>query len=73
MKLIIDIDETDYNFIKSVRSIMKNSDTFQRISIDLFMAVKDGEVVYPMWVAPVSNDSSSGDIRWEVKTNENNN
>lgn len=43
MKIVIDIDEKDFEFIKSVKSIMKNSDTFQRISADLFMAVKDGE------------------------------
>jgi len=44
MKLIINIDEKDFEFIKSVKSIMKNSDTFQRISADLFNAVKSGEV-----------------------------
>ena len=43
MKIIVDIDEKDYNFIKSVKSIMRGSDTFQRISADLFRAVKDGE------------------------------
>ena len=45
MKIIIDINEKDFEFIKSVRRIMKNSDTFQRISADLFMAVKDGAVI----------------------------
>lgn len=29
MQIVIDIDEKDYEFIKSVNSIMKNSDTFQ--------------------------------------------
>ena len=43
MKIVIDINEKDFEFIKSVKSIMKNSDTFQRISADLFRAVKDGE------------------------------
>lgn len=43
MKIIIDIDERDYEFIKSVRS-MKNGDTFQRIAIDLFRAVHEAEV-----------------------------
>lgn len=43
MKLVIDIDEKDYKFIKSVRSIMKNSDTFQRIAADLFRAVHEAE------------------------------
>lgn len=43
MKIVIDIDEKDYEFINSVKSIMKNSDTFQRIATDLFKAVKDGE------------------------------
>ena len=44
MKVIIDIDKKDYEFIKSVRSIMKNSDTFQRIATDLFKAVQDADV-----------------------------
>ena len=44
MKVVIDIPERDYEFIKSVRSIMKNSDTFQRIATDLFMAVQEAEV-----------------------------
>lgn len=44
MKIVIDIDEKDFKFIKSVKSIMKNSDTFQRIYADLFNAVKSGEV-----------------------------
>lgn len=47
MKLIIDIDKKDYEFIKSVKSIMKNGDTFQRISADLFDAVKNSEIVLP--------------------------
>lgn len=44
MKLIIDIDKKDYEFIKSVRSIMKGSDTFQLIAADLFKAVQKAEV-----------------------------
>ena len=44
MKIVIDIDEKDYEFIKSVNSIMKNSDTFQRIATDLFKAVQEAEV-----------------------------
>ena len=68
MKIVIDIDERDYEFIKSVNSIMKNSDTFQRISADLFNAVKTGEVVYPMSVAPVTdNNDASGMINWSIK------
>ena len=42
MKIVIDIDEKDYKFIKSVNSIMKNSDTFQRIATDLFRATQEG-------------------------------
>lgn len=42
MKIVIDIDEKDYEFIKSVNFIMKNSDTFQRIAADLFRATQDG-------------------------------
>lgn len=42
MKIVIDIDEKDYEFIKSVNSIMKNSDTFQRIATDLFRATQAG-------------------------------
>ena len=45
MKLIININEKDFEFIKSVKSIMKNSDIFQRISADLFNAVKSGEAL----------------------------
>lgn len=68
MKIVIDIDEKDYEFIKSVNSIMKNSDTFQRISVDLFNAVKTSEVVYPMSVAPVTdNNDASGMINWAIK------
>lgn len=59
MKLVIDIDEKDYEFIKSVKSIMKNSDTFQRISADLFEAAKNGEVIYPMSVAPVEDNKET--------------
>lgn len=44
MKIVIDIDEKDYKFIKSVRRIMKNSDTFQRIITNLFKAVQEAEV-----------------------------
>lgn len=44
MKLVIDLDEKDYKFIKSARRIMKNSDTFQRIAADLFKAVQEAEV-----------------------------
>ena len=68
MKIVIDIDERDYEFIKSVKSIMKNSDTFQRISVDLFNAVKTSEVVYPMSVAPVAdNNDASGMLNWSIK------
>lgn len=42
MKLLIDIDEKDYTFIKSVVSIMPNSNTFERIAIDLFKSAKNG-------------------------------
>lgn len=42
MKIVIDISERDYEFIKSVRSIMKNSDTFERLATDLFLSVKNG-------------------------------
>ena len=45
MKIVIDIDERDYEFIKSVRSIKKNSDTFQRIATDLFRAVQESREV----------------------------
>lgn len=44
MKIVIDIDEKDYKFIKSVGIIMKNSDTFQRIAVDLFAAVHEAEI-----------------------------
>ena len=44
MKIVIDIDKRDYEFIKSTRCIMKNSDTFQRIATDLFKAVQEAEV-----------------------------
>lgn len=47
MKIIIDIDEKDYEFIKSVRSIMKNSDTFERLATDLFLSVKNSTSVEP--------------------------
>lgn len=68
MKIVIDIDKKDYEFIKSVNSIMKNSDTFQRISADLFNAVKTSEVVYPMSVAPVTdNNDASGMLNWSIK------
>lgn len=59
MKIVIDINKKDYEFIKSVKSIMKNSDTFQRISADLFEAVKNSEVVYPMAIAPVENNKET--------------
>ena len=42
MKIVIDIDKKDYEFIKSVRRIMKNSTTFQHIAADLFRAVHEG-------------------------------
>lgn len=45
MKLIVDIDEMDYKFIKSIKSIMKNSTTFQRLATDLLVAVKYGDVM----------------------------
>ena len=68
MKIVIDIDEKDYEFIKSVKSIMKNSDTFQRISASLFNAVKTGEIVYPTSVAPIAdNNDASGMINWSIK------
>ena len=44
MKIVIDIDEKDYEFIKSIRRIMKNSDTFQYIATELIEAVQDAEV-----------------------------
>lgn len=46
IKIIIDIDEKDYKFIKSEKSIMKNGDTFKRISADLLKAVKEGYIVH---------------------------
>lgn len=68
MQIVIDIDEKDYEFIKSVNSIIKNSDTFQRISASLFNAVKAGEVVYPMSVAPVTDNNDASDmINWSIK------
>lgn len=74
MQIVIDIDEKDYNLIKSVNSIMKNSDAFQRISVSLFNAVKDGKVVYPMSVAPVAdNNDASGMLNWSIKIKEKNN
>ncbi len=74
MQIVIDIDEKDYKFIKSVNSIMKNSDTFQRISARLFDAVKTGEVVYPMSVVPVAdNNNASGMINWSIKEKNNDN
>lgn len=74
MQIVIDIDEKDYEFIKSVNSIMKNSDTFQRISVSLFNAVKDGKVVYPMSVAPVAdNNDASGMLNWSINIKEKNN
>lgn len=42
MKVVIDIDERDYEFIKSIRSIMKNGSTFRRIATDLFKATQEG-------------------------------
>ena len=66
MKIVIDIDEKDYNFIKSVKSIMKNSDTYHRISTDLFRAVKDVEVVYPMSVAPITENKNT-DMQWSIQ------
>lgn len=42
MKIVIDINEKDYKFIKSVRCIAKNGDAFQRIAADLFNAVQEG-------------------------------
>ena len=66
MKLIIDIDEKDFKFIKSVKRIMKNSDTFQRISADLFNAVKSGEVVYPMSIAPIA-DNKETNIQYHLE------
>lgn len=42
MQIVIDIDKKNYEFIKSVRRIMKNSDTFQRIAVDLFRATQEG-------------------------------
>lgn len=47
MKIVIDIPEKDYGFIKSVRSIMKNSDTFERLATDLFLSVKNGTSIEP--------------------------
>ena len=74
MQIVIDIDEKDYNLIKSVNSIMKNSDTFQRISVSLFNAVKAGEVVYPMSIAPVTdNNDASSMINWSIKEKNNDN
>lgn len=68
MQIVINIDEKDYKFIKSVNSIMQNSDTFQRISARLFDAVKTGEVVYPMSVAPVAdNNDACGILNWSIK------
>ena len=49
MKIVIDTDEKDYEFIKSVKSIMKNSDTFQRIATNLFKAVQEAEVSEVDW------------------------
>jgi len=46
MKLLIDIDEKDYTFIKSVVSIIPNSDTFKRIAIDLFKSAKGGIPIF---------------------------
>lgn len=42
MKIVIDIDKKDYEFIKSVRRIMKNGSTFQQIAVDLFRATQEG-------------------------------
>lgn len=68
MKIVIDIDDKDFEFIKSVKSIMKNSDTFQRISADLFKAVKNGEVVYPMSAAPaVDNKETNIQFHLQIK------
>lgn len=46
MKLLIDIDEKDYTFIKSVVSIMPNSNTFERIAVDLFKSAKSGIPIF---------------------------
>lgn len=46
MKLLIDIDEKDYTFIKSVVSIMPNSNTFERIAVDLFKSAKAGTPIF---------------------------
>lgn len=45
MKIIIDIDKKEYEFIKSIRSIMKNSNTFQHIATELIKAVQEAEVI----------------------------
>ena len=44
MKIVIDIDKKDYEFIKSIRSIMKNSSTFQYIATELIKAVQEAEI-----------------------------
>ena len=44
MKIVIDIDKKEYEFIKSIRRIMKNGSTFQQIAIDLIKAVQNAEV-----------------------------
>lgn len=65
IQIVIDIDEKDYEFIKSVNSIMKNSDTFQRISVSLFNAVKDGKVVYPNYCLTKFCPNCGVDMRGE--------
>ena len=54
MQIVIDIDEKDFNFIKSLKSI-KAGNTFQQLATRLISSVKDGEIVYPMSVAPVED------------------
>ena len=46
---------------------MKNSSTFQYIATDLIKAVQEGEVVYPMSVAPVADNDASGMLNWSIK------
>ena len=71
MKLIIDINEKDFEFIKSFKSIMKNSDTFQRISADLFNAVKSGEVAErPQGVEMCLQCEFSSKQGWEMPCKE---
>ena len=44
MKIVIDIDEKEYNFIKSIIRL-RNGDTFKKLAKDLIMAVKEGTVI----------------------------